>query len=981
MSGLSRSQFVGHDRVALVDELVAAFDEVAADGGVRMHVLSGPSGVGKTRVVQEVYARLAETQPEPRYWPTQLTDQSDWKLSRKLIYPTEVEVPPDAQIPWLWWGLSCQRRQSGVLHQALFEDLAQVLAHSPSIDSRQSSGSSAQRAFDVSDAAVNIAALAGVSTAAFLAGPLAIGGISMTAWWGTRKLTEKVRSRQEHRAKSREGFVVDAGLQRREDELAEIAGWVAKLSSRVPFVMVIDDIHWADTTLVAFLEHLARNKASRVLVIATQWPQSDTRTPWQEFVDAAHCATHNLGALDDAAVRKLIKSEYRRVAAADVPFDEAIADLVVERVGASPMAIRALFGIERTRRMIEQGSLTAAETNWIPRDLKSLLSLYWEELPRGVRDVLVIAALAGNVFPNSPVLEAAEATGVENAADLLGRSHQPFGYVKPVSEIIHWFTDPIFHKVAFEEANELLTPSEVAQVHEALSSFAQGIDPDDPAAEIAWRIHVELADQGNVDKSVAVSSAIQLARCSLARFDFNTTFAMLDRAENWSLGLNDEENLLAQFIRAHALAESGSHQEALNRGRRLLPTLLEVVGDDHPDALSFRNDLARWRGAAGRVDEAINEFEQLLKDRCRVLDDDHPDVLITRHDLAVWRGEAGRVDEAIDDFERLLADVRRVQGDDYPGTLTIRHNLARLFSEAGRVDEAIAELAQLLEDRRRVRGEDHPDTLATWHNLTNQRARVGRVDEAINEFERLLTAIRRVHGDDHPSTFATRHNLAHLFSRAGRIDEGIAELEQLLEDRCRVQGEDHPDVFAARNGLASLRAEAGRADEAIAEFEQLLADASRVLGDDHPSTLTVRGNLVHWRRHAGRTDEAIAEYEQLLEDRRRVQGDDHPDVLITRHNLAIAQADVGRVDEAIAEFEQLLADASRVLGDDHPETLSVRHHLATMQANVGRIDEAIEGHEQVLKDQSRVLGDDHPDTMLTSELLLKLQRHKLDREA
>ena len=167
--------------------------------------------------------------------------------------------------------------------------------------------------------------------------------------------------------------MVDAGLQRREDELAEIAGWVAKLSSRVPFVMVIDDIHWADTTLVAFLEHLARNKASRVLVIATQWPQSDTRTPWQEFVDAAHCATHNLGALDDAAVRKLIKSEYRRVAAADVPFDEAIADLVVERVGASPMAIRALFGIERTRRMIEQGSLTAARQTGF-REISNLYS-------------------------------------------------------------------------------------------------------------------------------------------------------------------------------------------------------------------------------------------------------------------------------------------------------------------------------------------------------------------------------------------------------------------------------------------------------------------------------------------------------------------------------------------------------------------------------------------------------------------------------
>lgn len=83
MGGSAGPQFVGADRFALVDELVSAFDAVAADGGVRVHVLSAPSGLGKTRVVQELYARLAEAQPEPGYWPAELTDQSDWKQSRK----------------------------------------------------------------------------------------------------------------------------------------------------------------------------------------------------------------------------------------------------------------------------------------------------------------------------------------------------------------------------------------------------------------------------------------------------------------------------------------------------------------------------------------------------------------------------------------------------------------------------------------------------------------------------------------------------------------------------------------------------------------------------------------------------------------------------------------------------------------------------------------------------------------------------------
>ena len=669
-----------------------------------------------------------------------------------------MEVPPGAEIPWLWWGLSCQRRQSGVLHQALFEDITQVVAHSASIDSRQSSGPSAQRAFDVSDAVVNIVSLAGISTAAFLSGPLAIGGISMTAWWSTRKLAGKVRSRQERRARSRDGFLVDTDHQGRDDELAELAGSVAKLSSQVPLVMVIDDAHWADKTLVAFLQHLARDKTSRALVVATQWPQADA-APWENFRSAVGCVIHDLNALEDSAVRALVRSEYQRVARSDLPIDETIVDRIVERLGSSPMAIRALFGIERTRRMIEQRSLTASETNWIPRDLKSVLSLYWEELPSEVREVLAIAALAGSRFPNPPVLEAAQTQGIEDPASLLVRSHQPFGYVKPVSEFVHWFTDPIFHSVAFEEAQDQLTPDEITRVHEILAVFAQSSNPDDPAAEIAWAIHVELAEQGHVDPLAAAASAVMIAKSLFAQFDFDTAFAMLDRAQKWNPDPQHEDNLQARMVRLDLLIESGSIKEAISMAEGLLLNLREAVGDDHPATLSARSQLAYSLGAAGRVEDAVAAFEQLLVDTARVLGDDHPDTFRTRHNLAYFLGELGRVDESIEALEQVLVDRRRVLGDDHPDTLRARGGLAVWLVRAGRLDEAIKASEELLADRRRVLGDYHPETLDGRSYLARSLAEVGRLDEAIAAFEQLLIDGRRVFGDDHPQVFKFRGEL------------------------------------------------------------------------------------------------------------------------------------------------------------------------------------------------------------------------------
>lgn len=96
--------------------------------GPRMDVLSAPSGEGKTRIVQEFYRSLALNQPLPHYWPSTLTDDDvDWKSVRKRLAVPEFTPDPDATIPWIYWSISCQRRQDGSYAQALVADQSRVM--------------------------------------------------------------------------------------------------------------------------------------------------------------------------------------------------------------------------------------------------------------------------------------------------------------------------------------------------------------------------------------------------------------------------------------------------------------------------------------------------------------------------------------------------------------------------------------------------------------------------------------------------------------------------------------------------------------------------------------------------------------------------------------------------------------------------------------------------------------------------------------
>ena len=508
---------------------------------------------------------------------------------------------------------------------------------------------------------------------------------------------------------------------------------------------------------------------------------------------------------------------------------------------------------------------------------------------------------------------------------------------------------------------------------------------DDPAAWPTWRTllpHIDaLAGHAPADTDTAATGRLlnqaglfldnQGAPARAIRFLHR---ALLARQR--VLGKDHPDTLTSRNNLAHAYQSAGDLGRAIPLFEQTLTDRRRVLGKDHPDTLGSRNNLARAYRAAGDLSRAIPLYEQTLADCVRVLGEDHPSTLTSRNNLAYAYHEAGDLGRAIPLYEKALADCVRVLGEDHPSTLTSRNNLAGAYQAAGDLGRAIALFKHAHTDCVRVLGKDHPTTLTSRNNLAGAYRAAGNLSRAIPLHEQTLTDSIRVLGEDHPSTLASRNNLAGAYQAAGDLSRAVPLHEKVLTDSVRVLGEDHPTTLTSRNDLAYAYRAAGDLGRAVPLFEQTLADCVRVLGEDHPSTLGSRNNLAGAYQAAGDLGRAVPLFEQTLADCVRVLGEDHPSTLGSRNNLAGAYQAAGDLGRAILLFEQTLADCVRVLGEDHPSTLTSRNNLAGAYQAAGDLGRAVPLFEQTLADCVRVLGEDHPASALVRDTLVAARRQR-----
>ena len=398
--------------------------------------------------------------------------------------------------------------------------------------------------------------------------------------------------------------------------------FVEALASGGPLVIVLDDIHWADTLLLDFVEHLTEwVREVPVLVVALARPELREVRPDLVTVSRWVSEALHLGGLDPGATAELAAGV---LGAARLPED--LLARLPSSTGGNPLFVRELVGM-----LVHDGVLVAEPAGWrltidvdaiaIPPTIQGLLASRLERLNGADRRVLEIASVVGTDFPPAAVcaLEERGAAVMQVSLDRLRRLElaQPSGaYIG--DEPVWRFHHVLIRDVAYRR----LLKSDRANLHERLADWVAAggasvaFDTDEMVARHLEAAHSYRVELGTHDEHTG-DLALRSARCYLA-----SARRALDRDELVSAG--------AQAARGAALAgdDEAVHAELLlvgceaflsagdvAAGAPLVDDLDRIAGEVlAPWATCYRcqfvvyTDPERLLEADARLQGAIDEF-------------------------------------------------------------------------------------------------------------------------------------------------------------------------------------------------------------------------------------------------------------------------------------------------------------------------------------------------------------------------------------
>jgi DNA-binding SARP family transcriptional activator len=212
---------------------------------------------------------------------------------------------------------------------------------------------------------------------------------------------------------------VDAGSERLRlfDAVSDLLASVAR--SR-PVLLVQDDLHWAATTTLLLLRHLARPAEDRVLIVCTyrdtdldlDHPLIGVLADLRREPSVVRLAVEGL---DEGAVAALVEAAAENALSDDVALDLA-SGLHAETEG-NPFFVGQLL-----RHLLETGALEARHRGWatslpagrlgVPEGVRDVVGSRVARLPEATRRTLAVAAVVGWDF-TVPLLECIPEAGAD----------------------------------------------------------------------------------------------------------------------------------------------------------------------------------------------------------------------------------------------------------------------------------------------------------------------------------------------------------------------------------------------------------------------------------------------------------------------------------------------------------------------------------------------------------------------------------------
>jgi len=340
--------------------------------------------------------------------------------------------------------------------------------------------------------------------------------------------------------------------------------YVESLAASGPAVLVFEDLHWADASLIAFLHHLAeRSDGYPILLVCTARPELyDSHPGW---ADGLRNATRiDLALLSPEETGSLVTSVLGETA---LPAE--VVSAVLERSGGNPLyveeTVRALLDSNLLQRRGASWALAEGAEASLPDNVHALIAARIDTLDPGSKRALQDAAVIGKVFWLGAVaaLGGREPEAAEGVLRGLGR--RDFIRRSRDSSVAEDEEFLFLHQVVREVAYGSIPRLERATKHLAAAAWIE-----DQAGERVLDVADLLAHHASEAHSLAVSSSahdvaedarhlaartLTLASQRALTFDARRARGLAERA----LELMDADD----HLRAAALATAGRAAMAL----------------------------------------------------------------------------------------------------------------------------------------------------------------------------------------------------------------------------------------------------------------------------------------------------------------------------------------------------------------------------------------------------------------------------------
>lgn len=532
---------------------------------------------------------------------------------------------------------------------------------------------------------------------------------------------------------------------------------IERIATSRPFVLVLDDVHWADDASVDLLSYLLETVPDRTLLLLTYRSEGMHDDGLDDRL-TAHVADAHVAVdpFDRAHTRRLVERLL------DVPaVPESFADAVYERTGGNP-----LFVEETVEWLRERGRLDAS-LDVYPDDLDAVatpvrareaISERIDPLDEDVRRLLSYLAVAGGNLSTATLAAAADVSlpAVGDYVDLLADSHvlaRTEDGVRFASDVVR---EAILDRLDDDTRRELHADIAATYTNEAVAA-----DGDRHHGEIAR--HYERA--GDEERAIeyyrrAAEDATDVYAHSLAVDRYGRALSLArDRADDAVAELTE------RLARVHYLG--GEYDEAHRYCR-----FVRQETDDAGALLRVARYEATLLIERGEYDEALS----VVEDGLAVDDDDHRDVVFHLLEAkARIQGNLGHLDDAEAVHERALETARET-GD--PALIgAAQRGLAAVDLERGEMDAASRDLEEAVET---LEGTGALRKLAETHRtLGNARWWAGDLAAARDAYERTLALAREM--GDHSKEATAYLSLAITAFKEGDWDAAAAHNRSGLE--------------------------------------------------------------------------------------------------------------------------------------------------------------------------------------------------------